>query len=385
MQVEYQIIKRKDNFCIDDKQFLSLLETNHNYKIIRSENKIKYKKLSIKYVIKHYVTNENDEIMFIICFSIDNEEELENFEKFDKSFVDFISKFSNDLTLNVLWDDISRKYAEFMYPKINYIENLLRKIIYYFMGKNVGNNWIHRCFQIKVGDSIKNVKEKNKNESDENILFYADFIQLSNLLFIKYSNELISQKELIEKIKEKDCNIKNLINRYEYKSNWERYFASIVNKENLNELYGYRNLVAHNRKIRKNDIDESEKLITKISKILQQCLDKIDDIKVPKEEKENLENISSKIFNTLPHEIGINPEYTSIIDSLRINFGTDSAFASAIDSAKINLGSNSALASAIDSTRLNLGINPELESALASAKIQTEKYTKQLKNMGSKD
>ena len=58
MQVEYQIIKRKDNFCIDDKQFLSLLETNHNYKIIRSENIIEYKKLRIKYVIKRWVNNE---------------------------------------------------------------------------------------------------------------------------------------------------------------------------------------------------------------------------------------------------------------------------------------------------------------------------------------
>ena len=127
MKVEYQIIKRKDNFCNDENQFIKLLETNPNYKIIKEKCILEYKDFNIEYDIKRYETKEKNEIMFVISFSVDDEIQVEEFEGFDKSFIDFMIKFNNDFSLNILWDDISKKYAEEMYPKIFYIENLLRK------------------------------------------------------------------------------------------------------------------------------------------------------------------------------------------------------------------------------------------------------------------
>ncbi len=382
MKVEYQIIKRKDNFCNDEKQFISLLETNQSYKIIREKHILEYKELNIEYDIKKYETKEKNEIMLVIVFSVEDEDKIEEFEKFDKSFLDFVSRF-NDFSLNILWDDISRKYAECMYPQIFFIENLLRKIIYYFMGKNVGNNWTRKCFPELVDNSIKKVKDKNHIETDENILYYADFIQLNFLLFKKYSNETISQSELIEKLKDEKCDIKELISKYEDKSNWDRYFQPIVNKENLeknlNKLYCYRNLVAHNRKIRKNDKDETELLVTKIKKVLDNCLSKIDKINVPEEEKENLENMSCQIFNPTTYEIGNNLSFTpvnigvnttmsSFANNMRtVNLGISSTITSLTDS--MNMGVNTTMSSFADNMRtVNLGISPAITSLTDSIK-----------------
>lgn len=221
-------------------------------------------------------------------FSVEDEANIEEFEKFDKSLLGFLSKF-NDFSLNILWDDISKKYAEEMYPKIFHIENLLRKIIYYFMGKNVGNNWTKKCFPKGVASSIENVKDKNQAKTDENILYHADFIQLSYLLFMKYPNEFIDQDKFIESLKDKKYSIYEMVSKYEYKSNWDRYFEPVVKKENLesdlNSLYHYRNLVAHNRKIREIDKNKAESLISKIKIILDICLSKIDEIEVPEDER----------------------------------------------------------------------------------------------------
>ncbi len=385
MKVEYQIIKRKDNFCNDENQFISLLETNQNYKIIREECILKYKELKIAYDIKKYETKEKNEIMLVITFLVEDEAKIEELEKFDKSFLDFLSKF-NDFSLNILWDDISIKYAESMYSQISYIENLLRKIIYYFMGKNVGNNWTRKCFPELVDNSIKKVKDKNHIETDENILYYADFIQLNFLLFVKYSNETISQSELIEKLKDEKCDIEELISKYEGKSNWDRYFQPVVNKENLendlNKLYYYRNLVAHNRKIRKHDKTETELLVTKIKKVLNACLSRIDKINVPEEEKENLENMSCQIFNPITYEIGSNLSFTpvnigintpmsSFLDNMRnVNLEINTANTLLTDSIKtMNIGVNTAMTSFLDNMRnVNFGINSD--SALLTNNIK---------------
>ena len=367
MKVEYQIIKKRDNFCIDENQFICLLETNNNYKINKVKKIIKYKNIDIKYEVKTVLNSNNEEIIFIICFLIDDEKKLEDFEKFDKSFIDFVKRFNDNVHLNRLWDDISKKYAEEMYPKIFYIENLLRKIIYYFMGKNVGNNWTVECFPRDVESSIRNVKNKNKSENNENILYYADFIQLSFFLFNKYPKEEISQNSIIEKLREKDSNINELINKYEFKSNWDRYFEPVVNKEdlenNLNELYNYRNLVAHNRLIREKDRNRSNELITKIEKVFNECLTKIDDIKVPEEDKEKFENMSSKILSPITNnidELGC----ISSIDSMRGIFGFDSGIVSSLDSVK-NL---SALSSASDCIKRISGFDSGIVSSLDSVK-----------------
>ena len=116
-------------------------------------------------------------------------------------------------------------------------------------------------------------KDKNNTETDENILYYADFIQLKNFLFIRYPNKFIEQDKFIEKLKMDDYNKDTIIKDFEYKSNWDRYFESIIDKgeleENLGELYKYRNLVAHNRKIRLNESERTETLTNQVKKRLK--------------------------------------------------------------------------------------------------------------------
>ena len=373
MNIEYQIIKKNDNFCIDETKFMNLLGTNKNYIIDKDKKTIKYKSIFIKYSINKEISIDEKDIIFIINFEIDDIKHLNDFEKFDKSFLDFMKKFNNDFSLNILWDDISKYYAENIYPKIFCIEILLRKLIYYFMGKNVGINWTKECFPKDVEKSIKDVKDKNKTETDENILYYADFIQLKNFLFIRYPNKFIEQDKFIEKLKMDDYNKDTIIKDFEYKSNWDRYFESIIDKgeleENLGELYKYRSLVAHNRKIRLNESERTESLTNQVKKTLEKCLDKINDIKVPENEKENFENVSSRILN-------INYNETLSWDS---NYFTHVTLQ---DFGLKNLVEQNAIIKPFINAKINLYNNPAIQEILRQEET-LEKITKNNKIIGS--
>ena len=148
-----------------------------------------------------------------------------------------------------------------------------------------------------------------------------------------------------------DYNKDTIIKDFEYKSNWDRYFESIIDKgeleENLGELYKYRNLVAHNRKIRLNESERTESLTNQVKKTLEKCLDKINDIKVPENEKENFENVSSRILNINYNEtLSWDSNYfihVTLQDFGLKNLVEQNAIINPFINAKINLDNNPAI------------------------------------------
>ena len=130
-----------------------------------------------------------------------------------------------------------------------------------------------------------------------------DFKDLGDILFKTYQKG--SVWELYDKIDGSE-NLEDLdledLRTYVPKSNWERYFSSIVAcddiflKKRWEDLYDLRCMVAHNALVTKTEYENIEKLVQEVQEKLQKAIDNLDKIEVPEEDKEELaESVASNL------------------------------------------------------------------------------------------
>jgi hypothetical protein len=289
-KVEYLIIlKNQGSFCNSIKSFNNLLKANDEIEI--KSNKLEYKSLEINFENKTGVVTDKEQRFFNLTLTLTKTEKLEDFIDLLKVLREIIYKSGGNI--NVIWDDISFYYSTLSYPIINRIENLLRKLITKFMLTSVGFDWE----QETLPDDVKSVVSKSKRAKNGyvNILHETDFIHLADFLFKPYYkksiDELFKMIKTSKTIEEIDFNqLKEFVPR----SNWEKYFSSIVNCEDgflnkkWNRLYELRCLVAHNNFITSNEYDEIEEITNSLQKTFEEALNNLDKIKIDIDDKDIL-------------------------------------------------------------------------------------------------
>ncbi|MEM9836585.1 MAG: hypothetical protein AAF828_08790, partial [Bacteroidota bacterium] len=108
-------------------------------------------------------------------------------------------KFSH---IRVLQDDISSEIANQLYPKINAVENLLRRYLIKFFIQRVGINWWDVTATPKM---IDKVKARLRNRSNQFSYFidsdieFADFDDLG-LLIYKQSTGFNEPEKVLERL-----------------------------------------------------------------------------------------------------------------------------------------------------------------------------------------
>ncbi|RJO94958.1 hypothetical protein D3D03_15995 [Exiguobacterium sp. RIT452] len=314
INVEYLLIlEGKDNFCSNNLTFDNFLMTNSDLSL--KGDYIEYKELKVEYKVQFEEMEDNKRSIHVY-FSCENEVDINQYEQFLRVIRSVFYKISKDI--HTLRDDISFHYAQLAYPKIHQTENLMRKLITKFMIINVGLSWTEKHVPKEVKDAPGNSKEK----SNVNYLYTLDFIQLSNILFKEYSP--FNTSELLEKIKNSDNNDDvplTYLKKFVPASNWERYFSEIVDSEaeylknRWTELYSFRNQVAHNNILSKDDYEKIDRYVTEIKEKLDKAIKNIDKIKVSDEEKEI---ISSNII--LEDKNDVLPEFNSEFNTLKKYF-----------------------------------------------------------------
>ncbi len=297
MKIEYLIIKPKDDFCTTPDKFLSLLSSNSRLGV--KDNQISFQNESFPYSLDsetvEYKNRKEIVFHFIVCSEKNEPEGLENI---DGLLHRINSGYGNPFIINTIWDDVSIYYAKDLFPKIIETENLLRCVIYRFMIRIAGSGWFTSNSPDGFQDAIKKTYEKNDvpNELISDQLYYADFIQLRRFFFEPYSIRKLSQ-DLISSLRQIDLHseagknkIDKLIETYESKSNWERYFSRKMAVQDLDkkwdELYKYRNSAAHSKRIRKKDADAAQGLIEELQAAFDICLNNIGQIELSDEEIE---------------------------------------------------------------------------------------------------
>ncbi|EXR42298.1 HEPN domain-containing protein [Acinetobacter sp. 1294243] len=276
--------------CSSVTNFKSLLSASEYISFARHNILWKEKVFGFD-VSKGAISGDANSNFYHLIFTNSNDEDRDSFDELLKAVRTILAKVSNEKEPLVLRDDIRSDYAIKAYPIIHELENSMRKLITKFMITKVGKNSITYNSPLEVLDSIRSEK---KVES-QNILYKTDFIQLSNFLFREVStdksNSIFSFIRQSEEISLDD--LKNLKNKLPM-SNWDRYFQPIINcsseelKTSWEELYKIRCTVAHNNFLTKEQYDNLLTKSKKVQDIIMAALEKLSDIEVKEDEKNDI-------------------------------------------------------------------------------------------------
>ena len=298
MKLEYLLIKKRgDEFCRTEDQFKNWLQSNS--KITIEQNELVFREARFAFNLSKWsVEQAPQETVFHLVVTSESTDDrtAEKLDEFDTFLARVNETNGRQFVVNTVWDDASAYYGQLLYPRMVRVENLLRAIIYQLMIRSAGTSWFDNSVPEDVKKSISETLRKNGrtlDETGEDQLYYADFIQLGRFLFDRYTLKPIGQRA-IDSIRkalggDKD-DIERVLHAYTAKSNWERYFEGRISVENLNDkwtkLYGYRNQVAHAKQLKKGGYKEAVGLVDELTSAFEGCLEKIDEIKMTKEESE---------------------------------------------------------------------------------------------------
>lgn len=278
--VEYLIIiKQEGTFCDSDKSFLKFLSIDSSLSISEEENKMSFlykkKDFVVSYtLVSGLVPSQKERYFKLALFSKENK--LDEFTELSKLLEYLFLKLHSEVSINILWNDIARKYAIEGYELINEVENLLRRLITSFMLVNVGYDWYKYHLPSSVGN--RNIQLK---ESYSDYLHQTYFSDLKTILFEGQRDVPLRDIGEVQKFVErcvsegkKEISIDDLKGVIS-KSLWEKYFAKDTtykktdlesDLENLNSL---RNEIAHNRHIDRAALGKIQGLTKRIIKTLK--------------------------------------------------------------------------------------------------------------------
>lgn len=317
MKREYLITKKIDGSGCNEESFKSLLKTADDLSI--SENKITSKNYEITYKLSSKKIEEYKDISFHL--------ELSSAEESKETEVKAIENISNLIETNlenfkfnlvIIWDEVSNYHCSSGYYLINEVENLMRKFIFRFLIQNFGNEWTKKIFHKEFQDKTNS---KDNLNTKENTLYDTDFSHLRTFLFDDYilatleksSYKKIIQSEDIEYIKKMTIP----------QSNWNRYFSihfkdidiSLI-EDHWIKLYQYRRKIAHNKLFSSIEYNKYITLANQIKDVLNQLIEKVEEILVPKEEKENIKSFADIYFQSEEFSLSLKKSEEAISKAL---------------------------------------------------------------------
>ena len=183
---EYLIIVDKEAseafylLCDNVDGFNKLLTSDPDISV--NENMIKYKdNLKVNYHVKTSKIEGKQQRFFYVKVSYDGDEkDMDGYVKLLRSIRGIVHRSGGQP--ETLWDDVSFFYSQKSYPLIHKVENLMRKLITYFMLTTIGKEWVTQTSPGIVKDAI----DKSKRKQYLDVLYQIDFIHLGDFLFKPY-------------------------------------------------------------------------------------------------------------------------------------------------------------------------------------------------------
>ncbi len=193
--------------------------------------------------------------------------------------------------IRILQDDISSEIANQLYPKINAVENLLRRYLIKFFFQRVGINWWDVTATPKM---IEKVRSRQRNRSNQFSHFidsdieFADFDDLGLLIYKQSTGfndpervlELLDEITTIEDLDELKQNLQG---------NYTKYFKTFFRDKNFEKLWKdmsrIRNKVAHQATFFHSELLKGKELSGALTKIIIDAEQHIDEIVLSLKEK----------------------------------------------------------------------------------------------------
>ncbi len=325
LRAEYLLtVDQGSDFCKSITSLNNLIRSIEGISITDSRtttgsSTIEYKSLKVDYDVRYGEIPADKHRYFHIILTRESDKGLDEFDDLLRAIRKRLYTEGNK-PVEVLWDDISFLYSRKAYPLIYEIENTMRKLITKFMLINVGLEWIDKA----IPQEVKKLVHKNEKEG-QNYLYELDFDKLSDHVLFKEYPE-VDIKVLKKRIyKTREVKGLDLLELKEFipKSNWERYFSTIVKCESdylekkWKRLNALRNQVAHNKFITKQEYEETKALVEDLKEKLQKALDNLDKINVPQEERKNVaENVAVNISTPFAEFLHLWKDLDEILEKL---------------------------------------------------------------------
>lgn len=300
MLVEYLIIiKKPKSFCSSVDQFLHLLQLDPQIEVRGELVKFEGNHVCVMHLTCGKV-HAKDQRYFHLKFTWDHNpesdtEELELFLLLLRAVRRVVQRVRGEV--EQLRNDVSSHYASKAYPLIQNVENTMRRLIANFMMVNVGLNWTAEVLPREIDAAMKNSKRRNVDHEEDNegnqhlnVLYKLDFNHLGAFLFDPYANKptdalykYLSNEEKIDT---------GALEAFLPKSNWQRYFAKIIQcdagflMKRWEQLYELRCKVAHNALMTGQDFGRIKSITEEILPKLEDALAKLPQVTVPPEEIE---------------------------------------------------------------------------------------------------
>jgi hypothetical protein len=236
---------------------------------------------------------------FILKIYSDSFDELEEFRI--RILKHLKSKLKFEL-IRVLRDDISTYIANKLYPKINEVENLLRRYLIKFFIQRVGIDWWEVSASEKMITKVK-IREKDRKDEFANYIKadieYADFDDLGTLIY-KQSSGFNQPEKAIEHIL-KLTSVEELeLFKSDLQGNYTKYFKENFRDKNFEKLwtnlFKIRNKVAHQGTLYKDEFDTGVLVHKELVEIIETAESKIDELVLSVHEKEALRQISIDVL-----------------------------------------------------------------------------------------
>ncbi|PNB71027.1 hypothetical protein C1X64_27040 [Pseudomonas sp. GW456-E7] len=300
MKTEFLVtIPGEEDFCGSSKAFVEFLKVDSLLTILG--NKITYKRatrakplVAAKFKVANDKVKSSNERYFHFIIECEKEELAEEFAEMCERLKSIIERIRpGDTAVNTLWDGAGKVFAEKSYPVINEVENLMRRLIAKFMLVTVGVKWAKDAVLPTLWQKIENFKGEQPYVND---LHKLDFIHLSDVLFEKKRDVSLDELDRILLKTKFDEGDQERILKYLPKSNWEKYFSSLVDfpghklQEKWKVLYDLRNKVAHNRAISRAEYGRICGVAEEVKAVIRAATEKLGEIDMGNEDRELIIN-----------------------------------------------------------------------------------------------
>lgn len=335
------LIPESESFCISKKSFIEFLKVDSLIGVV-GEQKITYKKSpkskefsAAKFRVETDLIKSKQERYFIIVLEALDDSGMDEFNELCDRVRSIVERISpGKTTINTLWDDVGRTYAEKSYPLINEVENLMRRLIAKFMLITVGVNWSKDTIH---PDLFKKIDSFSDDDPHVNDLFKLDFIHLKEVLFGKKRDISIEELDRLLAKTQFSQDDQDTIKKYLPKSNWEKYFSAVIDENSSSVdakwalLYKLRNKVAHNRHVKRSDFEQIKGLCEKLKEIINKASAKLGEIDINEEDRDLIINTYNSespaaigyLLEKAAAEYYAKQGYEIIAPSMRSDFGYD--------------------------------------------------------------
>ena len=206
---------------------------------------------------------------------------IKELEEFHKQ-INNCRELNDSYVIIVSYDAISEYYCNKIYPKINKMERLLRRLCFNIYIFNYGNDYFTKTIDDNLQEEIKKrINNKSKKIRLQRFFYSLDFGQLETMLFVPHWTEVendtlnsILMKENLSELSDQE--LRDAFVKCQPTSDWDRLFSDKMSDIDAHDLihrvHDYRNNVAHSKFFYYKDYFECNKLLNQLIKSINKAI-----------------------------------------------------------------------------------------------------------------